>query len=227
MVYFLLALEGFLTFISPCLLPMIPIYVAYLVGEQKDEQISEAARRRHMLRQALSFVLGFTLVFIALSLFVSTIGRFVLINQFWINLFVGGWLILLGIDYLLRSPIMNWMNQRLHLRRSYTHNGNSLLLGIVFAISWTPCVGTFLTSALAHSATASHPLEGALMLLAYSVGLGIPFILTAVLLDSFQSTFDWLKRNSRSIQIVGGLLLIMMGIFTMTGHMASLLTFLS
>lgn len=227
MVYLFLGLEGFLTFISPCLLPMIPIYIAYLAGEQTNGQLSEVDRRRHVLRQSVSFVFGFTLVFIALSLFVSTMGRFVLINQFWINSFVGIWLILLGFDYILGSPIMNRVNQRLNLKPSYTHNGNSLFLGIVFAISWTPCVGTFLTGALAHSATANHPLEGALMLLAYSLGLGIPFILTAVLLDSFQSTFDWLKRNSRPIQLFGGILLIVMGFFTMTGHLASLMIYLS
>lgn len=226
MSYLLLFLEGILTFISPCLLPMLPIYVGYFIGQVEEDE-GEAPTSRDILLQAILFVLGFSLVFITMSLFVSTLGRLFVMYRQWIYIIVGIWMIILGLDYIFHSRIMNAITQRFSHSRSQTHSGSSFVLGLMFAISWTPCVGTFLASALAYAATADHLLQSVMMLVAYCLGLGLPFILTALLLDEFQATFTWIKQHFRALQVIGGILLIVMGLSIMTGWMDQLLALLS
>lgn len=223
MPYILLGVEGVLTFISPCLLPMLPIYLAYISG-QIDRDQAESSSRRSILMQAILFVLGFTVVFVLMSLFVTTLGRVVLMNRSLIHMIAGSFMVVIGIDYFLGNPLMN----RLQLKSQATFNHSSaFMLGIVFAISWTPCVGTFLASALSYAATSTSYLESIGLLLSYSFGLGIPFILSALLIEEMQVVVHWIKQYYEIIRKVSGVFLIAFGLFTMTGWLESLLVYLS
>lgn len=218
--YFLLMLEGLLTFISPCLLPMIPIYLAYIAGESGKSKV---------IQRAVQFVLGFTFVFVLLSLLISSLGQFFVIHRTSLRWIAGLIIIMMGCDFLLDNPLLS----KITLPTAFSSTQDKLsrsspfLLGIAFAISWTPCVGTFLASALAYSATASHIGKSILLLLAYCFGLGLPFILSAILIEESQKTFAWLKNHPAQIRFFGGILLIIMGLLTAFGYMDQLLTHLS
>lgn len=222
--YLLLALEGVLTFISPCLLPMLPLYLAYLTGQASEEDIGESTHKTSLVKQAVLFVLGFTVIFVAMGIFVTTIGQFVLVNRTLIHIISGSFMILLGVDYLLGSPLMN----RLQLMPSSSvKSTNAFLFGMVFSITWTPCVGTFLAGALSFAATSTSYLESVALLLSFCLGLGIPFILSAMFIDEMKEVFTWVKKHFKAIRILSGSLLIVLGIATIFGWLESALIFLS
>ncbi|HBY89671.1 cytochrome c biogenesis CcdA family protein [Ruoffia sp. FAM 24228] len=221
MQHLLLGVEGVLTFISPCLLPMLPIYIAYLTGQTDKDSDKQ---KTSLLLQAIFFVLGFTIVFILMGIFVTTIGRFVLINRTLIHFIAGSFMILLGIDYLFGNPIMNRLNI---MPGSSLKQSNSFVFGMIFSLTWTPCVGTFLASALSYAATSSSYLESVTLLLSFSFGLGIPFILSALLLNEMNHVLTWFKQHYRIIQTVSALFLIFMGISTMFGWLEMALIYLS
>ena len=221
MQHLLLGVEGVLTFISPCLLPMLPIYSAYLTGQTDKDSDKQ---KTSLLLQAIFFVLGFTIVFILMGIFVTTIGRFVLINRTLIHFIAGSFMILLGIDYLFGNPVMNRLNI---MPGSSLKQSNSFVFGMIFSLTWTPCVGTFLASALSYAATSSSYLESVTLLLSFSFGLGIPFILSALLLNEMNHVLTWIKQHYRIIQTVSALFLIVMGISTMFGWLEMALIYLS
>ena len=221
MQHLLLGVEGVLTFISPCLLPMLPIYIAYLTGQTDKDSDKQ---KTSLLLQAVFFVLGFTIVFILMGIFVTTIGRFVLINRTLIHFIAGSFMILLGIDYLFGNPVMNRLNI---MPGSSLKQSNSFVFGMIFSLTWTPCVGTFLASALSYAATSSSYLESVTLLLSFSFGLGIPFILSALLLNEMNHVLTWIKQHYRIIQTVSALFLIVMGISTMFGWLEMALIYLS
>ena len=221
MQHLLIGVEGVLTFISPCLLPMLPIYIAYLTGQTDKDSDKQ---KTSLLLQAIFFVLGFTIVFILMGIFVTTIGRFVLINRTLIHFIAGSFMILLGIDYLFGNPVMNRLNI---MPGSSLKQSNSFVFGMIFSLTWTPCVGTFLASALSYAATSSSYLESVTLLLSFSFGLGIPFILSALLLNEMNHVLTWIKQHYRIIQTVSALFLIVMGISTMFGWLEMALIYLS
>lgn len=221
MQHLLLGVEGVLTFMSPCLLPMLPIYIAYLTGQTDKDSDKQ---KTSLLLQAIFFVLGFTIVFILMGIFVTTIGRFVLINRTLIHFIAGSFMILLGIDYLFGNPVMNRLNI---MPGSSLKQSNSFVFGMIFSLTWTPCVGTFLASALSYAATSSSYLESVTLLLSFSFGLGIPFILSALLLNEMNHVLTWIKQHYRIIQTVSALFLIVMGISTMFGWLEMALIYLS
>ena len=221
MQYFIAFLEGIITFISPCLLPMLPIYISYFAGG------SEESSRMRTLRNTLGFVIGFTVVFVALGAFAGTLGSFMTSYQVAINLVAGAIVVLFGLSYL------GLIRVRLFKGISKTFDKNSagffkaLLFGIIFSIGWTPCVGAYLGSALAMASIQGSLVAGMAMLLAYSLGLGIPFVASALLIDRLKGTFDFIKKHYSVINTVSGILLIVMGVLIMTGTMGYLMNFLS
>ena len=220
MQYLISFLEGIITFISPCLLPMIPIYITYFAGG------GERSTKR-TLSGALGFVLGFTILFVAMGALAGTLGRFLIRYQTVVNIVLGLVVIFFGLNYLGVFKV--------HLFRGGGRSVNieslgffsSVLFGMVFSIGWTPCVGAFLGSALILASTQGQVLVGMAMLLCYSLGLGIPFILSAVLIDKLKSAFDFIKRNYKTVNIVCGGLLILVGLLMATGLLGQLLTMLS
>ena len=220
MQYVISFLEGIITFISPCLLPMLPIYISYFAGggERKTAKT---------LTCALGFVLGFTIVFMAMGALAGTVGSFLRQYETAVNIISGLVVIFFGLSFL------GVFKLKLFQGTNYTVNtGNmgffpALVFGVIFSVGWTPCVGAFLGSALMLASQQGHVVEGTLMLLAYSMGLGIPFVLSAVLINYLKTAFNWIKKNYGIINTVCGGLLILIGILMATGTLGRLLALLS
>ncbi len=212
--YFLLFIEGIMTFISPCLLPMIPLYIAYFAGDKKTH-----TKGQTLLRAGL-FMLGFSCVFILMSLFVSTVGKFLLVNRQVVNLIAGGIMVLLGLDYLTGQRLMTRLSQSGQARQQ---TANPFIFGVIFAVSWTPCVGTFLASALTYIATVPSSFASFMLILSYCIGLGIPFLLCALLIEESKEAITWIKSHYKLINRIAGIFLIAFGVLTMTGLLENLL----
>jgi len=215
MQYLISFLEGVITFISPCLLPMLPIYLSYFAGG------GERARKKTFVG-ALGFVLGFTLVFVTMGALAGTVGSFLHRHQTVVNVVSGAVVILFGLNFL---GVFHLNLFRGGKGKAAGNMGffSALLFGVVFSLGWTPCVGAFLGSALMLASQQGSVLVGTLMLLAYSLGLGIPFMVSALLIDRLKSTFDWIKSHYDIINRVCGLLLIAVGVLMATGAMGWLL----
>lgn len=219
MQYILLFLEGIITFISPCLLPMLPIYISYFAGGNG---------KVNAFKNSIGFVLGFTLVFVLLGAFAGSFGRLLQRYSTAVNILTGLIVVVFGLNYLgilniplLNRTIKNGVNVRV------LGFVSSLLFGVVFSIGWTPCVGAFLGSALMLASRQGSVIQGISMLLAFSMGLGIPFIVSAVLIDRLKGTFDFIKKNYRIINALSGGLLVLVGILMMTGAFGYFLSFLT
>lgn len=220
MQYFIAFLEGIITFISPCLLPMLPVYASYFAGGGERS-------RKKTLFGALGFVLGFTVVFVLLGALAGTLGGLVKRHQILVNIVSGAVVILFGLNFLGVLKLNLFRGSRRAVMGESGGFFSSVLFGIVFSIGWTPCVGAFLGSALMLVAQQGHALEGMIMLLCYSVGLGIPFVIGAVLIDRLKSAFDFIKRNYRVINIVSGSFLILIGVLMATGLFSRFIAFLN
>ena len=208
MQYIISFFEGILTFISPCLLPLLPVYISYFAGGQQNS--------KKTLWNALGFILGFTVVFTAMGALAGTLGSFLSKYQIVVNIVSGLIVIFFGLNF------MGIIKLNLFKGSARMQTGNlgffsSLLFGMVFSIGWTPCVGAFLGSALMLASQQGHVLEGTLMLLSYSLGLGIPFLLSAVLIDQLKGAFNFIKRHYTLINYICGGLLVLMGILMATG----------
>ncbi len=214
MEYLIVFLEGIVTFISPCLLPMLPLYIVYFAGGDTTKTNSKA------LYNALGFVFGFTLVFVTLGAFAGTLGQFIFNYGSIFNLVSGLIIVLFGLSFIgvIKLPSISFHN-KLAIQPNALTPAKSILFGIVFSISWTPCVSAFLGSALLLASQQGSVLKGIIMLLLFSAGLAIPFIASAILINSLKSTFDFLKKHSKIINYVSGSLLILLGILMMTGRL--------
>jgi len=219
--YAVVFLEGVITFVSPCLLPMLPVYLSYFMG-------GEQAGSRRALRSALGFVLGFTLVFVALGALSGTLGRLLVAHRTAVNLVTGAVVVVLGLNFMGVLRI-GFLSRTLKPDAEVPEGGffSSLLLGVVFSIGWTPCVGAFLGSALLLASQQGSALRGVLMLVVYSLGLGVPFLLSAVLIDKLKSAFDFLKQHLELISRISGAFLTLVGILMMTGLVGRVLSALS
>ena len=212
MQYAISFLEGIITFISPCLLPMLPVYLSYFAGGG----VRTAGKT---LKGAFGFVTGFTAVFIILGVLAGTVGSFLREYQTAVNIVSGLIVVLFGLNFLGVFKLKLFRGSSRSVNTDSMGFFSSLLFGVIFSIGWTACVGAFLGSALMLASQQAHVLEGMLMLLAYSLGLGIPFIISAVLIDYLKSAFNWIKRHYSIINAVSGLLLVLIGILMATGTM--------
>lgn len=220
MQFFVSFLEGIITFVSPCLLPMIPIYVTYFAaGEEQSTSV--------ILRNALGFVLGFTIVFVSMGALAGLLGSFLVEYRIWLNLVCGIIVILFGLYFLGFLHINLFKGIGFSPKEGKFEFFSSLLFGIVFSVCWSPCVGAFLGSALALASMEGSTLTGIIMLLCYSCGLGIPFVISALLIDKLKGAFDSIKRHYDVVTKVCGWLLIAIGVLMATGMLGNLLTFLS
>jgi len=220
--YILTFLEGIITFISPCLLPMLPVYISYFAGQDSKDD------RQKALINALGFVLGFTMLFILMGALAGTVGYFLRKYQSLVNLVTGIVVILFGLNFtgIVNIPVLN-RARRITIKNNDPGFLHSVLFGMIFSIGWTPCVGVFFGSALMLAAHSGESIKGILMLLCFSLGLGIPFIISAVLIDRLKISFDFIKRNYRIINTVSGLFLVLTGILMATGLMGKYLSLLS
>lgn len=220
MQYLISFLEGIITFISPCLLPMLPIYISYFAGGGERST-------KKTLRGAFGFGLGFTVVFVAMGALAGTIGSFLKQYQQAVNIVSGLVVIFFGLNFLGVIKINLFKGSKWSIDTSKPGFFSAVVFGVIFSLGWTPCVGAFLGSALILASQQGHVVTGMLMLLCYSLGLGVPFILSALLIDRLKSTFDFIKKHYRIINLVCGGLLIVVGIMMATGTLGKLLALLS
>ncbi|MEE0772116.1 MAG: cytochrome c biogenesis protein CcdA [Anaerovoracaceae bacterium] len=220
MQYLISFFEGIVTFISPCILPMLPIYISYFAGG------GEQGTKRTLINSA-GFVLGFTVIFMAMGMAAGAAGGFFKEHQTAVNLITGAIVILFGLNYI---GILKFNLFKGIKRQADTVNMSivsAIVFGMIFSIGWTPCVGAFLGSALMLASQQGHVITGMMMLLAYSAGLGIPFIISAVLVDNMKSAFGWIKKNYKIINTVCGIFLIIIGILMAAGLMGKFLVLFS
>lgn len=220
MQYLISFLEGIITFISPCLLPMLPIYISFFAGGGER-------RTGRTLSGACGFVLGFTVVFTAMGALAGTLGSFLSRYQTAVNLLSGLIVVFFGLNYLGVFQISLSRGRQKRLRTGNVGFFSTMLFGVVFSLGWTPCVGAFLGSALMLASQQGQMAVGMRMLLCYSLGLGLPFIFSAILIDKLKSTFTFIKQHYRIINIISGCFLIATGILMAAGALGWLLSLFS
>ena len=202
-------LEGFISFISPCMLPMLPLYISYFAGG--------ADKKHKVFLRAFSFILGFTVVFSLLGLFAGTLGAFLKEYKTVVNIVGGLLIVVFGLSYLevIKLPFFKGMQSG----RTANTVVSAFLFGIIYSVSLTPCIGAFLGSALALAGTSGTAVKGVLLLVTYSLGLGAPFLLSALLIEKLNTAFTFIKKYYRVINIVCGCFLILVGILMACGLM--------
>ncbi len=208
-------LAGLASVLSPCVLPLIPIYLAQLVGQsvyQSTGEESEQAARLNTFLHALLFVGGFTLAFVALGATASTLGGFLKVHQFLLRQIGGILLVIIGLHLIgiLRLPFL-YRQKRFEFHPSRPSYPASFVIGLIFAIGWTPCIGLILGPILVMASNADTLRQGVLLLLFYSLGLGIPFLLLGLGLDRLSRVLKWLRPHTGKIEIGTGVIMIAMG----------------
>lgn len=217
MVYLITFLEGFISFISPCMLPMLPVYITYFAGDSDKKQ--------HTFLRVLAFVIGFTGVFSLLGLFAGTIGAFLSEYRTAVNIVSGVIVIIFGFGYL---EVFHFSLFR-GVKNKPRINGvlSAFLFGIIYSVSLTPCVGAFLGSALMMASSAGTASRGALLLFVYSTGMGIPFLICALLIEKLGTAFVFIKKHYRVINTLCGSFLIITGLAMAFGLFGKLMSFFS
>lgn len=206
---------GLVSFTAPCTLPLLPGYVSFVSGMTPG--VSGASKRR-VVAGSLLFVTGFSVVFVALGLTASAVGLLLAQQARLLNIVGGGFIAVMGLLAmgLLRVPVLQ-RTWRRDLSSMGTGPGAAFPLGVAFGFGWTPCIGPVLAGVLATAASTATMAEGAVLLAAYSLGLGVPFLGLAVAVARGRERLGWLRRNGRRIEIAGGLMLTVMGVAIMTG----------
>jgi len=219
MEYFIAFLEGIITFISPCLLPMLPVYVSYFAGGGERQGAKTA-------KNALGFILGFTLVFVMMGALAGTFGRLLNEHKTAVNLVTGLIVTFFGLNFLgvFRLNMFRGSNRRIRGELGFF---SAMLFGVTFSIGWTPCVGAFLGSALMLATSSGQVTKGIVMLLLYSAGLSIPFFASAMLVDRLKGAFGFIKRHYNVINAISGGFLVLIGILMATGVFGKFLVMLS
>ena len=232
MQYIVTFLEGIITFISPCLLPLLPVYITFFAGDPEKAQTEGSSAKGAAVIRALGFILGFTVIFIVLGAAFATVGKFLNRWKTIVNIVSGLIVIFFALMYM---GVIKW-NPFLKVKGPSTEKlkGRNLgkfleafIFGLVFSISWTPCVGTVLGSALLLASQSGSTFTGILMLLAYSAGLGIPFLICAVLIDSIFGAVNWIKKHYKVINMICGIFLLAVGVLMATGLLGKWISLLS
>lgn len=211
---------GTLSFLSPCVLPLVPSYVSYVTGVGLEELEEGGARVRLVaFLHSLAFVVGFSLIFLALGASATMFGRLLRENQLWISR-IGGVVVLLFGFHLLGLTPLRFLNRerRVHLGSKPVGYAGSLLVGVTFGAGWTPCIGPILGGILTIAGTQQTVGEGLRLLGFYSAGLALPFLLSAVALSWFLSTFDRYRKYIPWIERASGALLVLVGFLLISGQ---------
>ena len=216
-------LAGIISFLSPCVLPLIPGYISYIAGGQSIAISPEFKAPEKFAAAALSvcFILGFSTVFIALGASASTIGRVLIGYSYELNLIGGGIILVFGLFMIgLAQLDILQRDTRFHLAIPGGRPVSAYVLGLAFGFGWTPCIGPILGAILTMSATTATLKEGIVLLMIYSVGLGIPFLLAAIFTDTLRRRIRIIGRLGRRLHQGAGGLMIVMGIAMMTGELS-------
>lgn len=222
---------GVVTFVSPCILPLIPAYLSFISGRSIQElrahgQVGRAVAWR-VCAEACFFVLGFSVVFIALGASATFIGKLLLARMVFLKKVSGALILVFGLHTLgvFRIRLLD-MEKRYYQRKKTSGFLGSFLVGLAFSFGWTPCVGPILAAILVYAGTHETVYQGILLLSAYSLGLGIPFVLSALGMERFLGVSAFMKRHFRAIELVSGGLLIFVGLLIFSGDLARIASLL-
>jgi cytochrome c-type biogenesis protein len=222
---------GFLSFISPCVLPIVPGYISFISGlsfTEMQNSVQRATLRKKILSNSLFFVLGFSFVFIALGASASAVGQFLREQLDIISKVAGAVIVVFGIHMtgIYKIPFLNY-EKRLHTSQKPIGLLGSFVVGLAFAFGWTPCIGPILASILAIAAQQETIGKGILLLTFYSAGLGIPFLLTGMSLTIFYKVFDKFKHHLHTVEVIGGAMLVVFGILIFTNYLTTVSAYFS
>ncbi|MEM8978202.1 MAG: cytochrome c biogenesis protein CcdA [Pseudomonadota bacterium] len=212
-------IAGLVSFLSPCVLPIVPPYLAYMSGVSVSDMQEDQSARRKALGTALFFVMGLSTVFLILGFTTSLLGQFFLQNQNWFVIGSGVVIIVFGLHFLGVFRI-GFLDQEARLDVG-DRGGSSLgayVLGLAFAFGWTPCIGPQLGAILSLAASEADALRGTTLLAFYALGLGVPFLLVAFFLPHLTGVMVWMKRHMRSVERAMGALLLLVGVMMVTGY---------
>lgn len=219
--------EGVASFLSPCILALLPVYLSYIVGGDLEEIANKPKAYKKIMLNTLAFIIGFSLVFISLGMTATLLGRFIFYNRILLRKLSGGIIIVFGLYHagIIKIPFLN-REKRMQPIQTTGSAFQALLFGIIFSFGWTPCIGPILGSIIA-LASSSDTLGTAFILLgAYSLGLALPFMIIA---SSFKYTKDLFKKIMpylKTIQLISGLILVVMGILIYNNYLLRILNIL-
>jgi cytochrome c-type biogenesis protein len=222
---------GFLSFISPCVLPLIPGYLSFVSGvsleEMRDDDAS-AARRRQVVVTSLAFILGFSIVFVALGASASAVGKFLFRNSNILGKVAGVLVIIFGLHTMgvFRIPFLE-TEKRLQAGSKPKTLIGAVMVGMAFGFGWTPCIGPILAGILLLAGSKETVFEGVVMLAVYSMGLGIPFLLTALAINKFFAASKRIRRHYHKIELASGALLVGIGLLLFTDQMTVIVRYLT
>lgn len=223
-------LGGFLSFVSPCVLPLVHAYISFISGVSVEQIIDREARAKHLksvLLSSICFIIGFSVIFIALGATATVLGRFLLARLDVLAKAAGVLIIVFGVHTtgLVPIPILN-REKRLQSRGVPAGALGSFVVGLAFAFGWTPCIGPILAAILAMAGAQQSVGQGIILLSVYSLGLGVPFLLTGVATNTFIGMFNRIKRHFKIIELISGLFLIIVGILIFFNYFSILSNYL-
>lgn len=218
-------LGGLLSFVSPCVLPLVPAYLSFLTGSSLEDLKTRGTADKipTPVWPALAFVLGFSTVFVSLGAGASSLSRFLLTHQELFSRIAGAAIIILGLHFMGLFKIgLLYREARVHVTAKPKGWIGAYLIGLAFAFGWTPCIGPVLAAILTIAATQEHLTDGILLLAVYSAGLGIPFLIAALGVNAFLGFIQRFRRHMRAVEIAMGLLLVATGVAIFTSALQSL-----
>lgn len=223
-------LAGLASFLSPCILPMIPSYLAFITGislEELSQDQNLKKVRKSVIINSLFFILGFSILFIAMGASATFLGKFLSRNIRWLEIIGGSLVVILGLHFagLFKIKFLD-REKKIHLNKKPLGLFGTVLVGMAFGAGWTPCVGPILGSILTMAAATQDIAKGIILLISYSIGLGIPFLLAGLLIHKFFEYFKTIQKYFRVITLVGGILLVIIGILLITGYFTTISSFL-
>jgi cytochrome c-type biogenesis protein len=221
-------LAGVLSFLSPCVLPLVPGYVSLISGTTVDGLQEQQGLMRRVMLSSVMFILGFSIVFIALGAVATTLGQ--VTRQYYplLTRIAGIVIIIFGLHLTGIFKIKAlYADKRMHSLKGGSTPWGAFLVGFAFAFGWTPCIGPILATILAFAATEETVLKGTLLLAVYSLGLAVPFLLTSIGIDRFLTFYARFRRHLHTIEVVSGVLLIAIGLLIVTRHFTMLSGYLS
>jgi cytochrome c-type biogenesis protein len=223
---------GFLSFVSPCVLPLIPGYISFISGASMEEMrgggdVAPSTTRLQIFLTSLAFVIGFSIVFVALGASATAIGKFMFARLPLLSKIAGGVLIVFGLHTMgaFRLAFLE-TEKRVHAQRKPAGPLGAMLVGVAFAFGWTPCIGPILGGILAIAGSKNSVWEGVTLLAVYSLGLGIPFLITSLAINQFFAAVKRIRRYYHAIEVASGALLVAIGVLIITGQMTLITRYL-
>ena len=223
-------IAGLISFLSPCVLPLVPGYVSLISGTGVDELRSSEDTRllRSVMLSSIAFIVGFSIVFIAMGAAATTIGQLTIAYRKWLTRVAGVVIILFGLHLVGLFKINAlYADKRLHSVKGNSSLAGAFLVGFAFAFGWTPCIGPILAGILTIAAGEDSVMKGVLLLAVYSLGLAVPFLLTSLGIDRFLEFYGRFRQHLHKVEVASGVLLIAIGALVLTRHFTILSSYLS